>query len=174
MSLFRLGARVGCSSPDASPGLEEWPPSHASARWTEPGLQALWRYSTRRYEEQNEGTKRCALEPSCFLLLRVFVWNQFSIFNASCRWLVRLDGQAEEIGRLGIPAVALLWRQGAACGAGAPVRPSGLQRDRRQARAQGPAQPRALVLLRSARRRIQQELELFRGPQSGRSRSPRG
>src|SRR5438874_1347116 len=39
----------------------------------------------------------------------------------------RLDGKTEEIGRLGIPALAVLWRQGTPCGEVAPMRPRGLQ-----------------------------------------------
>ena len=62
----------------------------------------------------------------------------------------------------GFPALALLRRQGPRGRASAPVRPRRVQRNRRQAGAQSAAQPRALVFLRGARRRIQQELELFR------------
>src|SRR5690242_378273 len=91
--------------------------------------------------------------PSCLRVIQ-------KVFNAGCRWLVRLDGEAEEIGRLGIPALAVLWRQGSSCRAAAPVRSRRLQRNRRPARAQGAAQQGPLVFLRSARRRVQQELEL--------------
>src|SRR6476659_4963657 len=125
-------------------------------------------------KKRKQGTKRRNRTPSRLSsLLRVLRVHQ-KVLNAGCRWLVRLDAQAEEIGRLGIPALALLRRQGPPCGEGAPVRPRGLQRNRRQARAQGPAQPRTLVFLRGARRRIQPQLELFRGAQPGGSRSPRG
>src|SRR6185437_13496860 len=69
--------------------------------------------------------------------------------------------KAEKIGRLGIPALAQLRGQGPVGCQGAPVRPGRVQRDRRPARAQGSAQPRALAFLRGPCRRIQQELELL-------------
>src|SRR5690348_5989044 len=68
------------------------------------------------------------------------------------------DGSAEEIGRLGISPLALVRRQGPSSGPRASVRSRWLQRNRRPPSAQGSEQPRALVLLRSARGRIQQEL----------------
>src|SRR6476620_1664532 len=80
--------------------------------------------------------------------------------NFALNW--NSNDAAEEIGRLGIPALAALWKGPRRCEA-APVRPRRLQPDRRPARAQGAAHQRPLVFLRSARRRVQQELELFRG-----------
>src|SRR5205823_12522791 len=58
---FRLVARVGCWRGGATRPLEEWPHSHASheARWTEPGLQALWR--NRRDRERSD-----AIQLDCF------------------------------------------------------------------------------------------------------------
>src|SRR3954452_9097914 len=88
-----------------------------------------------------------------------------------------MDGEAEEIGRLGIPALALLRREGPGGGEAAPVRSRGLQGERRPPRAQGAQQPRALVFLRDARGGIQQELELLRQPEprgSGQARSRGG
>src|SRR4029079_1091589 len=149
MSLFRLGARVGCLSPDASRGLEEWPhirPRVKPRRRTEPGLQALWHSFTRRHEEENPGAKDPHSHCAPFFSFAPSGGN--NIFIASYRWLVRLDGETEAIGRLGLSAVAVLRRQEPLRGQGAAVRPGRLQRDRRPSRSEGSAQPRALVFLR--------------------------
>ena len=86
----------------------------------------------------------------------------------------RLNGEAEEIGRLGVPALAVVRQQGPRRGQAAPVRPRRLQRDRRPARAQGAQQQGALVFLSGPRRRVQQELELFRRAQPRGSGAARG
>src|SRR5215218_493625 len=111
-------------------------------RWTEPGLQALWRLLTD--------------------------WRTYPL---AIRWSG--NGQAEEIERLGIPALARLRLRGPRRDEASALRPRRLQRGRRPAGSEGAEQQGPLVLLRTACRRIQQELELLRWAQPRGSRAAR-
>ncbi len=138
MGLFRLVARVGRWRRRATFVLEEWSPILAASgddRTRLTGPLAIFRHCER---------------PASTSSLRATS--------------VRSDGQADAIRRLGISPLAPLRRQGPRGGARPPVRPRRLQRARRPAGAQGAEQPRALDVLRGPRRRVQQELELFRRP----------
>src|SRR5687767_5778008 len=84
-------------------------------------------------------------------------------FFESAKPLTEVHGETDAFERLGISALARLWKRSRRR-AGAQMRPRRLRRARRPARAQGAQPPRPLVFLRAARRRIQPEMELFRGP----------
>ena len=114
MGLFRLVARVGCLRRRGNPSPRGMVAQVAARRWTEPGLQVPWQFFLRAGE-----LGRAPIS-------------------------LRDDGQADAIRRLGISPLAPLRREGPRGGARAPVRPRGLQRARRPARAQGAEQPRAL------------------------------
>src|SRR5205085_11769779 len=75
---------------------------------------------------------------------------------------VGLYGQGKTIERLGLSPLARLWRLAGGRGR-AQVRPARLRRARRPAGAEIAEQPGPLVFLPGPCRRIQSQLELFRG-----------
>src|SRR3954462_9904561 len=129
MGLFRLVARVGCWRGGAIRPLEEWSPIRYRAvdrtRLTDP-LALFPRTPFPR-------TRRVAARTLCPYL--------------AC------DGEIDAFQRLGFSALAGLWQHPRGR-PGAPVRPRRLHQCRQPPCAQGAEQPRALALLRSARRRI--------------------
>src|SRR5204863_251447 len=121
---FRPVARVGCWSGGAIRRLEEW--SHIAVR-----------------RGQNPAYRPSGISPG----------EAESRLRRPNEGLSGRHGKADAIDRLGIPALARIWRR-ARDREGAPVRSPWLRAAGRPARAQIAQQPRALVFLRDACRRI--------------------
>ncbi len=140
----------------------------AKARWTNPAYRpsGVFRPSRtlRRGDSQASGVRF------------FFFWGRAPAFAESPLSLYQsIDGEAEEIGRLGITRAGdPMARRGARPRKVRLCDREGCSEIGDRPAPKAPQQQGALVFLRSPRGRIQQELELFCRPQPRGSRAPRG
>ena len=150
MGLFRLVARVGRWRRRATFVLEEWSPIPFVRGWTEPGLQVPWRLFTARGGE----------------------WRAAPRFQAGDKPMTLSDGQATRSDDWGFPRwrpYGAKGRAAARCGCATGRVATSPATGRRPSR---PTAPSAGCSARP-RRRVQQELELFRRPDRRGSRQAR-